>query len=322
MSLILTRIQTGFPIVSHPYAEIADKTGSSESQVIEEIASLKQQGVIRRIGAVFEPSPLGYVTTLAAAKVPADTVDAFSRAVSALPEVTHNYQRDHSWNLWFTLAAESTGQIENLLEILRRTFSVEILNLPVFRKYKLHVDFQPDTESANSPPAKSFSSPASALDPETVRFSEDQIRLVRRIQGDLSLDCQPFLPIAELLCWAETQVLDQIRFWIDGGVIRRFGAVVRHQNMGYVVNAMLVMRVSPDTIDAAGFAASAFSQVSHCYSRIAPPAWPYNLYAMIHAKSRQEMDQTAEDILRRIHPDSHLLLLTLREFKKTSMAYF
>lgn len=140
--MILNRIQSDFPITSRPFLSIADELGLTESDVINRIANLRQNGIIRRIGGNFVPEKLGFVSTLCAAKVPEDKMDSFSKTVNGYPEVTHNYQRDNKYNVWFTFIAPSMEEIETKLNEIKKESGVQdILNLPASRVFKIKAQF-------------------------------------------------------------------------------------------------------------------------------------------------------------------------------------
>lgn len=140
---ILNRIQSDFPIASRPYLVVAQELDLEEDEVIRRITHLKDSGIIRRIGANFVPGRLGFVSTLCAARVPEDKIPLFSETVNKYPGVTHNYRRDHEFNIWFTFIGESMERIESYLkEISSKTGVTEILNLPATKVYKLKAQFE------------------------------------------------------------------------------------------------------------------------------------------------------------------------------------
>lgn len=139
---LLNRVQSDFPITSRPFAAIAEDLGISEKTVIDRLKSLKESGVIRRFGGNFVPHKLGFVSTLCAAKVPEEKLDAFAETVNRFPGVTHNYTRDNAFNVWFTFIAPSMEEIAaNLESISRETGVREILNLPSTRVFKIRAHF-------------------------------------------------------------------------------------------------------------------------------------------------------------------------------------
>jgi DNA-binding Lrp family transcriptional regulator len=139
---ILNLIQSNFPITPRPYLAIAQRLGFSENDVIKRLDRLKKRGIIRRIGGNFVPEKLGFVSTLCAARVPEDKIQSFAKAVNRYPGVTHNYQRDNKYNVWFTFIAPSMKEIEeNLENISRKTGIKEIINLPATKVFKIRAHF-------------------------------------------------------------------------------------------------------------------------------------------------------------------------------------
>ena len=140
---ILNRIQSNFPITPRPFQSIGEDLDLTEEEVLERIQSLKLQKIIRRIGGNFVPEKVGFVSTLRAASVPEERIDQFAETVNRYPGVTHNYQRDNKYNIWFTFIAESMTEIEeNLKEISRKTGITDILNLPATKVFKIKAQFK------------------------------------------------------------------------------------------------------------------------------------------------------------------------------------
>lgn len=139
---ILNLIQSDFPITPRPYLAIAERLGFSENDVIKRLGRLKKKGIIRRIGGNFVPEKIGFVSTLCAARVPEDKIESFAVAVNHYPGVTHNYQRDNKYNVWFTFIAPSMKEIEeNLKNISRQTGIREIINMPATKVFKIKAHF-------------------------------------------------------------------------------------------------------------------------------------------------------------------------------------
>jgi len=142
-SAILNRIQSDFPITSRPFLAVADELELTEKEVLERVARLKADGIIRRIGGNLVPGKLGFVSTLCAARVPADKIDLFAEIVNRYPGVTHNYQRDNTYNVWFTFIAQSREEIEeNLKQIAKDSGVEDILNLPATKVFKIRAEFE------------------------------------------------------------------------------------------------------------------------------------------------------------------------------------
>jgi DNA-binding Lrp family transcriptional regulator len=139
---LLNRIQSDFPLVQRPFAAIGEALGIAEDEVIARVQRLKHNDVIRRIGGNFVPDKVGFVSTLCAAEVPPERIEAFARAVNRFGGVTHNYLRDHRVNLWFTFIAPSMDEIETHLAAIRRETGVsDIYNLPATQVFKIRAQF-------------------------------------------------------------------------------------------------------------------------------------------------------------------------------------
>ena len=139
---IMNIIQSEFPVAPRPYAEVAKRLNIPEEEVLERVRALREEGIIRRIGGNFVPEKLGYVSTLCAARVPDERLESFTKVVNQYPGVTHNYQRDNPFNIWFTFIAPSMKEIEaNLRQITQKTGIKEILNLPATKVFKIKAHF-------------------------------------------------------------------------------------------------------------------------------------------------------------------------------------
>jgi siroheme decarboxylase len=153
-------------------------------------------------------------------------------------------------------------------------------------------------------------------------LTELEKRIVAEIQGDINISERPYLDIAQRMGIDEDILLDTLTDMCDRGVIRRFGATLRHQKSGYTANAMTAWQVEEDRADDVGEQMAAFRQISHCYRRKTTPEWPYNLYTMIHGKNENACRAIAQEISERMAIDTYIILFSREELKKTSMAYF
>jgi DNA-binding Lrp family transcriptional regulator len=330
--VILSTIQAGFPVATYPYEELAKSLGSTEREVFDEVERLVADGTIRRIGASFDSYRLGYKSTLVAMAVDPEDLDDVAELVSAYSGVTHNYERDNDYNLWFTLIESSWEAIdETIAEISRKTGYDDILNLPAMRIYKIRVDF--DLDQGHVRPAMR---PTVPIIPATIRpalLSAIDRHLVRVLQGDISGEHRPFSAIAHMAAdtcgehLSEEEVIRRINRWIDAGIIRRVGAIVRHEKLGYTANVMSVWNVPEKISIVVGAVLAAQPEVSHCYERPSAPTWPSNLYAMVHGHSKEECAEVVKRVQAQlakadIELPEPLMLYTTREVKKTSAKYF
>jgi len=316
---ILSVIQTDFPVTPCPYDELADQFDADADDVLARVTALREAGAIRRLGAVFDSRRLGYWSTLVAARVPTERLEEVAATVSLLPGVTHNYRRQHAYNLWFTLTAQSEQRVEDILADLRTRTGIDaFFSLPALVVYKIRVNFDMTASKGAStapPPPADPDAPAPTL-------NEDQKHLVRLLQESLSDAPDPFNDVATELGWPVDRVIDQVAAWRDAGVIRRFGAVVRHQKLGFSANGMSVYTVSPERIDEIGYRLAERPEISHCYHRPALDDFPYTLFGMIHGQSEDAVRALAADLAREHSIDDYDVLFSIAEFKKVSMKYF
>lgn len=333
---VLDCIQSGFPLESNPYGVLAHQLDVSREAVLDAVAALRRDGRVRRLGASFASKKLGYASTLCALAVPGSqaAIDEAAQVINAFPNVTHNYQRTNVYNLWFTVIARGSDEVQRILdEIQEKTGCDDVLNLPATSLYKIRVDFSEmgagKRSKSEAAGAKKPSDQVPAFNPQ----SAFDVALVRWAQTDIAGSApepnpEPFAAAAECIA-AETgdpsideaQVIKRLQELKGNGTIRRFGALVAHRKMGFSYNGMTVWNVPDETADQVGrlFAQQPF--VSHCYARPRAATWPYNLYAMVHAKTQEELSQRVA-LLEEQSGFQALVLLSTREYKKTSMRYF
>lgn len=325
---LLDVVQSGFPLVERPYEALGRVSGIGEAAAFALVESLKEDGLIRRLGASFSSAHLGYASTLCAFAVAPERVDEVAALVNASPHVTHNYERTHEYNLWFTVMGWGEAHRDAIFaDLVARTGVERALNLPATALFKIRVDFS----GGGAPRVDDAPAPAGAPFDSAAPFD---VALVRWAQGDVSAcGIRPFDEAARAVSAAigrnvgATDVLRRLIQLKADGTIRRFGAMVRHRKMGYAFNGMTVWSVPDELVQAAGACLAEFPQVSHCYARSRTADWASNLYGMVHSCTQDELDETVSAMagaLRRAtgRDIPHEVLLSTRELKKTSMTYF
>jgi len=314
---LLTTVQADLPVTERPFDVLAERLGLDAADVVRRIARLRSDGFIRRLGPVFDSHRLGYTSTLVAARVPPERLTEVAALVGALPGVTHSYERRHAWNFWFTLITRSSDEIDRLLAALRRqTGLADFHSLPALTVYKIRVQFDLTGDAAVArPPSLPAAGPPVAI-------SEAQRELVRRLQTGLPVEPEPFAAMAAALGQPAARIVDQVRAWLDAGVIRRFGAVVRPRALGDRAGGMAGLHVAADRIDAVGRRLAARPEISHCYRRPPMPDFPYNLFAMVHGHTEAEVRDLVNREAADLDLPDHDLLFSGTEFKKSSMLFF
>jgi DNA-binding Lrp family transcriptional regulator len=313
-SRLLDAAQTDFPIDERPFLRLAERLGCDEHAVIRAFARLQRAGTVRSLSAFFDPRRIGYASTLACMSVPPKRVDEVAALMAQMPEITHNYLRDHEWNVWFTVIAPSREAIQRLLgDLERRTGLAPIHDLPAQRLLKLRVRFGADGASHSAPRRSGFQ-PDSELD-------DDDWSVIEALQKGLPLVERPFVPPAEQAGMPETEFLSRVRRLIEPGVIRRLGPRVRHHRVGVRGNIMAVWRVPEDRLDEVAPVFVASPNVSHCYLRPAFEGFPYNLYTMVHAADTPAAERVIAQLAEQSRVAEYLMLHTVRELKKSTPVY-
>jgi len=352
---LLDIIQDEFPLTSEPYREIASLLAHrqgclchsiSAEEVILRLKRMKVEGIIRRIGAIFDSKKLGYCSTLCAMKVPGQRVGEVAQIVNEYPGVTHNYIRAvkasksskpfhnfndfddlNDWNMWFTITARSQSELDRVRAEIREKSGIhDLIDLPAVRMFKIRVRFpmlgmEGDTRhETRDMRLKTQESEVSSLKSQVSNLECEGI--VKELQGDIALCHGPFRSIADRLGIEEEELLTKIRELKDSGVIRRFSAVLHHRNVGIRANAMGVWCVPEGKVEEVGAKMATFPQVSHCYQRVTQPGWRYNVFTMIHGKTVEDCQQVANLISKDTEVKDYRLLYSIRELKKVSMKYF
>lgn len=317
---LLNEIQWVFPLADRPYLEIANRHGLSEQDAIERIAQMKQAGLVRQINAIFDTRRLGYKSALVAFSVRPDKLLAVADLVNEHPGVSHNYERNHEYNMWFTLAVPPGAEMKTDLDRMASLDGVvKYRILPTLKLYKIGVRLDMVNEDSEKPAPTDEVKP---MDPERVNLSERDKDFIRELQKDLDTIPEPFKGSAGNLGITTEELFAKAREFESLGVMRRFAAILRHRDAGFTANGMVVWHVPEESIDEVGSKLAAFPQVSHCYRRPVYPDWRFNLFSMVHARSLGAAEKMAEEMSQVIGINDYQILFSSREFKKERVKYF
>lgn len=324
---LLDRIQDNFPLHPRPFAVLGRELGLDEAEVLARLQDLSARRVIRQIGPVLEASTLGYVTVLAAARVTPQHLEEVAAAVSGFPEVTHNYGRNHAYNLWFALNAPSRQRLDEILARVRALEGVEAAwLLPSQRIFKIRVRFDLTGPGGPQPTAARGRVDAdSQADLATTRpfpLEGTDRAIIRVLQEGIELTPQPFLSAARAAGCPPEELLARLERLLENRVIRRFGARLAHLEVGMGANAMVCWNVPSPRVEEAGATLAAFPQVSHCYSRPPLEDFAYNLYSMVHAHDQQELERVIAELAQATGIKDFLPLRTVKEYCKRAPRYF
>ncbi|MBD3422491.1 MAG: AsnC family transcriptional regulator [Chitinivibrionales bacterium] len=318
---LLNILQYDFPLSITPFAEIAGRIGVNERDVLDRIARLKAENIIRRISPIFDSRKIGYASTLAAFMVDPNHIDDVADFVNQHPGVSHNYQRKHAYNLWFTLTVRKDVDIKRSINHLAAKAGVQhSLYLPSIRNFK--ISFRLDMQNAD------LDNPNSIDDPQVTYHCDNEPALridphfIRLVQRDMPLVTHPFADIAGQLKCTQNAIAEQLRTYLQQGYIRRIASVLTPVHAGYPHNIMVAWNIDRQHTEAFGHAAAQIRQVSHCYERPSYPQWPYSLYTMLHGQSEEQCTALIRRMESAPGAVSYLTLPTLREFKKVRVRYF
>ncbi len=315
---LLFEMQNAFPMTQRPFEEVADKLEISEEEVLAMIQKLKKQKIIRQTSAIFDTKRLGYTSSLVAFKVAKDKVDQAAEIINQHPGVSHNYLRNHDYNIWFTMAVapDSKMGLEKTIETLKKlTHAEDAITLPTLKLFKIKVQMDTTGKRAKKEEVKKV------LHKE-IELTKEHIAVIKELQKDITVTEEPFKEAIERLDISYEKFFEIANELKDAGVMRRFATILNHRKAGFGANAMSVWAVPEEKGEEIGRQMAEFSAVSHCYLRPSYPSWPYNLFAMIHGKSQEECDTLIEEMAKESGLTEYGKLYSTREFKKQRLVYF
>ncbi len=317
-SELLSLIQKRFPLTRHPYAQIAKELGVDEMEVLKVLHEQKKAGIIRQISPIYDTKRLGYKSSLVAFVVDEEQIDRAVEVLNAHPGISHNYERDHRFNIWFTLAVapDSLLGLEKTVALLAKEAGAqESIMLPTLKLFKISVKLNTTGKDAQKEKVAHHKHKEITLTPH---YHD----IIKETQYDLPIEHDPFAGIVEELGIEYDELFEVLVTLKEAGVMRRFAAILNHRKAGFNANAMVVWDVDEANGEEIGKTAAAFSAVSHCYLRPKYPNWPYNLFTMVHGKTKEETDGIIDEIASEITYKQRRPLYSTREFKKVRIRYF
>lgn len=318
---LLNDYQRGFPLIPQPFARIARECGTSEAAVLTTLQRWTGHGLVSRVGAVFAPRRIG-ASALAALSAPADRLESIAERVNAIAEVNHNYEREHAFNLWFVITAASSEKLRQVVARIEHDTGCPVTVLPLEEEF--HIDLGFDLAGPGTRQKGVASSASPPIESAACALPTMERRLMARLQGGLSLQSRPFEALGRGAGLSEAMTIELIERWLDDGLVKRFGIVVRHHELGFRANAMCVWDVEDDRVGDLGRRLAAESAVTLCYRRTrALPDWPYNLFCMIHGRSREAVLEQRRDLVARFGLERwpSAVLFSTRRFKQHGARY-
>jgi siroheme decarboxylase len=319
---LLNLMQGSFPIASHPYRHVAGLAGIDEPEVMSRVRHLLDKRIIRQVTPIFDTRALGYSSMLVAAKVDPEHPHRAAKVINEHPGVSHNYLRNHEFNLWFTIATEPDSQLglEGTLEVLARESGAEsVRQLPTLKLFKIRMDLEMEGDTKALSSATEAKAPVE-LEPQP--YDERDIAVIRALQGDLPVTSEPYAPAAAELGTSVQALLDHLAAMQERGLLRRVAAILYHRRAGFSANGMGVWKVPQEQIYDIGCRMAAVRGISHCYERPTYPDWPYSVFTMAHGRSKEECDAVLDAIAEQTGIEERATLYSSTEFKKIRLLYF
>ncbi len=323
---LLGVLQESVPFTQNPFAALGQHCGLSEEETLARVKALKEGKIIRQISAIFDTRSLGYASSLVAAKIAPEKLDAAVAVINSHPGVSHNYLRNHQFNLWYTIAVPPISKLglEGTVDLLHKLSGAETTRLlPTLRLFKIGVRF--DVEGSAKPGDQSAPAYTEANRSEARPLTEKEISFVRLMQRDIPIVPQPFVAVADELGISFDEAAAMHRDFLTSGRMRRFAAVLHHRKAGFGANAMGVWagpQDDPAALQKLGETMAGFRAVSHAYQRPSYADWPYNLFTMVHGKNEEECEQTLTAISEATGITDRHALYSTKEFKKVRVRYF
>jgi DNA-binding Lrp family transcriptional regulator len=319
---LLNLMQGRFPLAPRPYAEVAREAGLPEAQVLARVQELLDERIIRQVTPIYDTRALGYGSMLVAARVDPEHPWRAAKIVNSHPGVSHNYLRNHDFNMWFTIAVERDSRLglEGTLDVLKQATGADsIRQLPTLQLFKIRMDLemQGDTNALTTAGAEQAPAPL-----EQVPYDELDIEVIRATQGDLPVVSEPYAPAAARLGISVEALLEHMDGMRERGLLRRVAAILFHRRAGFSANGMGVWKVPEERIEQLGPRMASFRGISHCYQRPTYADWPYSVFTMAHGRSKEECDAVLDAIAQDTGIEDRATLYSSTEFKKIRLLYF
>ena len=320
---LLNLIQREFPLEREPFDALGGSLGLAGDEVIRRVDALKRGRVIRQISAIFDTRVLGYQSSLVAASISAENLNAAAKAINSHPGVSHNYERNNPFNLWYTVAVppDSRLGLEGTVEVLHKISGAEKTRiLPTLKLFKIGVTLDMKEGATAKKEAPQYGE--SDREGADRNVSEDDKAAIRALQEDVPLTPRPFDLWARQVGISYEELLERAYDLQRRKIMRRFSAVLYHRKAGFRANAMGVWKVPPERVEEVGNMFAQYQAVSHCYERPTYEDWPYALFSMVHGRSVEECEAVLDAMAAESGLTERASLYSTREYKKTRVRYF
>ncbi|MGE3962202.1 MAG: AsnC family transcriptional regulator [Dehalococcoidia bacterium] len=320
---LLDLMQEDFPLAERPYAVLGERLGITEDETLARLREARSAGVVRQICAIYDTKALGYSSALVAMSIAPARLAQAAAIINAHPGVSHNYKRNHEFNMWFTVAMPPGVDLDAVIDRLHVLAAAESTRpMPTLRLFKIGVTL--DMSGARDMTARGAPEYTEERRNAAAAFglTEVDIEFIKATQGDLADVEEPFAPVAEALGWSTEEVFEHARKLQASGHLRRFAGILNHRTAGFRANGMAVWNVPSERIEEFGQFVAGYRNISHCYQRPTYPDWPYSVFSMIHHPKVAGVEDTARAIAEETGIEDYRVLYSTTEFKKIRLPYF
>ena len=323
---ILDHLQRPQPIDKHLFQVIARQLNLSVEDVWQAIEYFKKAGIVRKFSAIFDTTAMGFSSSLLAMKVKPGQEEEMSHIINRCPGVSHNYQRDVPYQLWFTLAVPPGLSFEAVTEYFRaQPLCQDLLLFKTIKRFKIGVVLDlKNREKGEKDQDLEINQDQGGVRDDAIKRSYDQLdrQIICQVQKEIQLVRYPFKEAATTLGISQDELVKRLQVMQEKGILRRISAILDHRKSGFLFNGMVTWQVDDKDLDNLGRKFSSYKPVSHCYIRNSFPQWPYQLYTMIHARSREDLEAIVEHMTAASGQTNYRICLSTREFKKQRVIYF
>jgi len=319
---LLNLMQGAFPIARRPYQHVAGEAAITEEEAMSRVQRLLDERIIRQVTPIFDTRALGYSSMLVAAKVDPDNPWRAAKIINEHPGVSHNYLRNHEFNIWFTIATEpgSPLGLDHTLEVLAELAGAQsVRQLPTLKLFKIRMDLEME---AGTEALARAAEPVAPAETEPQPYDEFDCDVIRVTQGDMPVIAEPYAPAAARLGIGQDQLLEHLRGMQERRLLRRVAAILFHRRAGFSANGMGVWKIPDQRIMELGMRMASFRGISHCYQRPTYEDWPYSVFTMAHGRSKEECDAILDSIAADTGIEDRATLYSSTEFKKIRLLYF
>jgi DNA-binding Lrp family transcriptional regulator len=319
---LLNLMQGSFPVAARPYEHVAGLADVPEDEVMTRVQRLLDGRIIRQVTPIFDTRVLGYSSMLVAAKVDPENPHRAAKVINSHPGVSHNYLRNHDFNMWFTIATEPGSKLglDGTLDVLQELTGAEsIRQLPTIKLFKIRMDLEMEKGTRDLAAAGIAEDP---IEPDAIELSELDVAVIRALQGDMPVVREPYAPAAAEVGISQDELLAQLESMRERKALRRVAAILYHRRAGFSANGMGVWNVPEERIMEIAPLMASFRGISHCYQRPTYADWPYSVFTMAHGRSKEECDAILDSIAAETGIEDRRTLYSSTEFKKIRLLYF